>query len=102
MVVRLHPGQSRRLSQCLEKEEGYGVETTTRRTWLEVENETTSQSICGLEICFQSVPQAIDIRLLNSQGDTISESQEYVSARAKSETSISTETLNIEQNKTRQ
>ena len=43
--------------------------TTPRRTWLEVENENTSQSICGLEICFQSVPQVqhIDDRLLEQR-----------------------------------
>lgn len=79
MVVRLHPGQSRRLSTCLDKEEGAVVErdsSVTRRTWLEVENENTSQSVCGLEISFQSAPQAIDIRLLNSEGDAIAESQD--------------------------
>ena len=33
------------------------METVTRRTWLEVENEKTSQSVCGLEISFQAPPQ---------------------------------------------
>jgi hypothetical protein len=110
MVVRLHPGQSRRLSSCLDKEDASDASTTvTRRTWLEVENEKTSQSVCGLEISFQAPPQAIDIRLLNSHGETISAtSQDYVGAEPtakseKSETnSISSETINLEINKTRQ
>lgn len=78
-------------------------DSVTRRTYLQVENENNSQSVCGLEISFQSAPQAIDIRLLNGQGDTISETQEMVAQTSeKTEQSISTETINIEQNKTRQ
>lgn len=84
------------------------METVTRRTWLEVENEKTSQSVCGLEISFQAPPQAIDIRLLNSQGETISTTQQDCTGAtgaktAASETnSISSETINLEINKTRQ
>ncbi|XP_023334061.1 uncharacterized protein LOC111705669 [Eurytemora carolleeae] len=107
MVVRLHPGQSRRLSSCIDKEErnDEGMDRMTRRAWLEVENEATSQNVCGLEISFQSVPQAIDIRLLNSRGDSISEAHGYTSGHqtaVKPDKSISTETINIEINKTRQ
>jgi len=101
MVVRLHPGQSRRLSTCLDKEESE-EQSVTRRAWLEVENENTAQSVCGLEISFQSVPQAIDIRLLNGQGDAISQSEGVEVGAAKQEKSISSETINIEPNKTRQ
>jgi len=91
----------------MDKEDVSAMETVTRRTWLEVENEKTSQSVCGLEISFQAPPQAIDIRLLNSQGETISTtSQDCTGATAKtaaSETnSISSETINLEINKTRQ
>jgi len=89
----------------MDKEESVEVErdSVTRRTYLQVENENDSQSVCGLEISFQSAPQAIDIRLLNGQGDTISETQETVTGAAeKTEKSISTETINLLQNKTRQ
>jgi len=98
MVVRLHPGQSRRLSACMDKAETR-VNNECSRTWVEVENEENAQSVCGLEISFQSIPQAIDIRLLNGAGDTIAQSQGEVTG-AKPEQSISTESINIE-NKTR-
>ena len=37
----------------------------TRRSWVgDVQDNNTTQSICGLEISFSSVPQDIDIKLI--------------------------------------
>jgi len=64
MVVRLHPGQSRRLSAYMDQQGQEGCDVT-RRSWVgDVQDNNTTQSICGLEISFSSVPQDIDIKLI--------------------------------------
>lgn len=61
MVVRLHPGQSRRLSAFLDHKDG----EVNGKSWLgDVQYDNNPSSICGLEISFSSVPQDIDIKLI--------------------------------------
>ena len=51
------------VKSCLfQGQEGCDV---TRRSWVgDVQDNNTTQSICGLEISFSSVPQDIDIKLI--------------------------------------
>ena len=59
MVVKLHPGQTKRLSAYLEDDE--------KRTEISNLEEEVRQSICGLEISFSSLPQDIDIKLIPAE-----------------------------------
>merc|ERR1712113_355055 len=62
MVVRLHPGQSKRLSAFLDSKEELEINS---RSWAgDVQYDNNPSSICGLEISFSSVPQDIDIKLI--------------------------------------
>jgi len=62
MVVRLHPGQSKRLSAFLDSKEELEINS---RSWSgDVQYDNNPSSICGLEISFSSVPQDIDIKLI--------------------------------------
>jgi len=66
MVVRLHPGQSRRLSAILDNKEENDMMNV--RSWTgDVQQDDNPTSICGLEISFSSIiPQDIDIKLIPS------------------------------------
>jgi len=66
MVVRLHPGQSRRLSAILDNKEENNMMNV--RSWTgDVQQDDNPTSICGLEISFSSIiPQDIDIKLIPS------------------------------------
>jgi len=111
MVVRLHPGQSRRVSAYMDKQDQKGEELSTQ-TWLgDVQYEDNRASICGLEISFSSVPQDIDIKLIPGNSNCAidnqaSGSEAKVDARptAPSDSSASSQPLETEpdQNKTRQ
>eukprot|EP00091_Calanus_sinicus_P003741 TRINITY_DN13919_c0_g1_i1.p1 TRINITY_DN13919_c0_g1~~TRINITY_DN13919_c0_g1_i1.p1 ORF type:complete len:131 (+),score=10.50 TRINITY_DN13919_c0_g1_i1:142-534(+) len=71
MVVRLHPGQNRKLSTMEDQEEAPGDQSEQMKNscgWLaEVQAEDDPSSVCGLEISFKSVPQDIDIKLISGQ-----------------------------------
>lgn len=71
MVVRLHPGQNRKLSTMEDQEEAPGDQSEQLKNscgWLaEVQAEDDPSSVCGLEISFKSVPQDIDIKLISGQ-----------------------------------
>jgi len=81
MVVRLHPGQSRRLSQCSLDNQVPGEHMRTNvtgdgemesRTYMaEVQSGACDNpnTVCGLEITFETVPQSIDIKLLPGPGE---------------------------------
>lgn len=79
MVVRLHPGQTNRLSAYLED-----TDKPSSRTWLaEVQAGDSLSSICGLEISFSSVPQDIDIKVIpgaghEAQGPLVVEAAEMI------------------------
>merc|ERR1712123_495849 len=76
MVVRLHPGQSRRLSAYMDQQDQKGEELNTR-TWLgDVQYQDNPASICGLEISFSSVPQDIDIKLIPGNSNCAIDNQE--------------------------
>merc|ERR1712223_1360475 len=66
MVVRLHPGQTNRLSAYVEDQD-----SPSRRSWLAEVQPGDTASICGLEISFSSVPQDIDIKVI--PGDSLEE-----------------------------
>jgi len=107
MVVRLHPGQSRRLSAYMDQQDQKGEELSTR-TWLgDVQYQDNPASICGLEISFSSVPQDIDIKLIPGNSNCAIDNQES-GPEAKAETgptqTSSEEPLETEPdlNKTRQ
>jgi len=82
MIIRLHPGQSKRLSAYLEQQLGDPADSL--HCARDIPYEDTPGSICGLEISFSSVPQDIDIKLIPageccediSQGGTAGASQE--------------------------
>jgi len=59
MVVRLHPGQTNRLSAYVEDQD-----SPSGRSWLAEVQPGDTSSICGLEISFSSVPQDIDIKVI--------------------------------------
>jgi len=64
MVVRLHPGQSKRLSAFLDQK---CENSASRQSWVgevECEESPSISSVCGLEISFSSIPQDIDIKLI--------------------------------------
>ena len=89
MVVRLHPGQNRKLSTMEDQEVLYTIVSSVYHLknkivqgapgeqsgqmnnscgWLaEVQAEDDPSSVCGLEISFKSVPQDIDIKLISGQ-----------------------------------
>lgn len=62
MVVRLHPGQSRRLSAFMD----YKDQTVNSKSWAgDIQCDDNPSSICGLEISFVSADiQDIDIKLI--------------------------------------
>merc|ERR1712106_1092766 len=107
MVVRLHPGQSRRLSAYMDQQDQKGEELNTR-TWLgDVQYQDNPASICGLEISFSSVPQDIDIKLIPGNSNCAIDNQESgqaAKAEASPHATASDEPLATEpdQNKTRQ
>jgi len=71
MIIRLHPGNSKRVSAYLEHQ-GEGGSADNTLSWSEdVKYEDTPGAICGLEISFSSVPQDVDIKLISAsdQGD---------------------------------
>jgi len=111
MVVRLHPGQTRKLSTMGEQEGAPGEQTKQRKNsvgWLaEVQTEDDPSSVCGLEISFKSVPQDIDIKLISGQANSQAEKQEdKPAARSKSvsKNSIARKSIDLspDLNKTRQ
>lgn len=62
MVVRLTPGESRRLSAFLDQKSD---REESVQSWLgDVQSEDNPSSVCGLEISFSSIPQDIDIKLI--------------------------------------
>lgn len=88
MVVRLHPGQTNRLSAYVEdqvtKEKNLILcqkpsdislcqDSPSGRSWLAEVQPGDTSSICGLEISFSSVPHDIDIKVIpgdnNLEGD---------------------------------
>ena len=86
MVVRLHPGQTNRLSAyvedqvskenlnlCQKKHLTSDQDSPSGRSWLAEVQPGDTSSICGLEISFSSVPQDIDIKVIpgddNLEGD---------------------------------
>jgi len=82
MVVRLHPGQSRRLSAYMDQQDQEGCDVTSR-TWVgDVQDNNTTASICGLEISFSSVPQDIDIKLIPGNSNCAIDNQESGQAAA--------------------
>jgi len=75
MVVRLHPGQTNRLSAYVEDQD-----SPSGRSWLaEVQPGGDTSSICGLEISFSSVPQEdIDIKVIPGDGNLEDGSEQIV------------------------
>jgi len=111
MVVRLHPGQTRKLS-TMGEQEGVPIEQTKQDKnsvgWLaEVQTEDDPSSVCGLEISFKSVPQDIDIKLISGQANSKAEKQEDKPAarhKAGPKNSIARKSIDLspDLNKTRQ
>eukprot|EP00092_Neocalanus_flemingeri_P026007 GFUD01028187.1.p1 GENE.GFUD01028187.1~~GFUD01028187.1.p1 ORF type:complete len:1141 (+),score=331.65 GFUD01028187.1:274-3696(+) len=108
MVVRLHPGQTRKLSNMEEQEGDQTKQQNNSVGWLtEVQAEDDPSSVCGLEISFKSVPQDIDIKLISGQANSQPEKQEAkTAARSKSvsKNSITRKSIDLspDLNKTRQ
>jgi len=106
MVVRLHPGQNRKLSTMEDQEapaQHQSVETS--RGWVaEVQAEDDPSSVCGLEISFKSVPQDIDIKLINGQQEKTEVKQSVAKSKSVSKSSITRKSIDMssDQNKTRQ
>lgn len=75
MVVRLHPGQTRKLSALSsdnsDQTGGQAGKKKDSLGWVgEVQAENDPASSCGLEISFQSVPQDIDIKIITDSQAT--------------------------------
>jgi len=111
MVVRLHPGQTRKLSTMEEQEASPGEQTKLEKNsvgWLaEVQAEDDPSSVCGLEISFKSVPQDIDIKLISGQANSQGEKQDDkpgVRPKSVSKNSITRKSIDLspDLNKTRQ
>jgi len=108
MVVRLHPGQNRKLSTMEDQE----APTTDQSEpvdnscgWLaEVQAEDDPASVCGLEISFKSVPQDIDIKLISGQQEKTEVKQPGAKGKSVSKSSITRKSIDLssDQNKTRQ
>jgi len=111
MVVRLHPGQNRKLS-TMEDQEGAQKEDMEEPNsscgWLaEVQAEDDPSSVCGLEISFKSVPQDIDIKLISGQANSQAEKMEVKppgKPKSASKNSITRKSIDMspDLNKTRQ
>jgi len=111
MVVRLHPGQTRKLSTMGEQEGTPSEQTKQEKNsvgWLaEVQAKDDPSSVCGLEISFKSVPQDIDIKLISGQAKSQAEKQEDKPAakhKAGPKNSIARKSIDLspDLNKTRQ
>ena len=64
MIVKLHPGDEKRLSAYLEGQQQNGESNVQLRDSSGPNKEEIRRSICGLEISFTSLPQDIDIKLI--------------------------------------
>merc|ERR1711913_100433 len=108
MVVRLHPGQNRKLSTMEDQEMPAGDQSEQVDNscgWVaEVQDEDDPASVCGLEISFKSVPQDIDIKLISGQQEKPEAKQPQAKTKSVSKNSITRKSIDIssDQNKTRQ
>ena len=64
MIVKLHPGDEKRLSAYLEGQQNGDSSNVQLRDSPGSNKDDIRRSICGLEISFTSVPQDIDIKLI--------------------------------------
>ena len=66
MIVKLHPGDEKRLSAYLEGQQNGESNVQLRDSGAGggPNKEDIRRSICGLEISFTSLPQDIDIKLI--------------------------------------
>jgi len=107
MVVRLHPGQNRKLSTMEDQEGAPGDQSEQEENscgWLaEVQSEDDPSSVCGLEISFKSVPQDIDIKLISGQQEK-TEVKPAAKPKSVSKNSITRKSIDLSSdlNKTRQ
>jgi len=106
MVVRLHPGQNRKLSTMEDQEAPppHQSEDNTRGWVAEVQDDDDPSSVCGLEISFKSVPQDIDIKLISGQQGKTEVKQPVAKGKSVSKNSITRKSIDMssDQNKTRQ
>jgi len=106
MVVRLHPGQNRKLSTMEDQEAPPPNESVDNsRGWVaEVQAEDDPSSVCGLEISFKSVPQDIDIKLISGQQGKTEVKKQVLQGKSVSKNSITRKSIDLSsvQNKTRQ
>jgi len=109
MVVRLHPGQNRKLSTMEDQEQAPAGDQSEQVDnscgWVaEVQDEDDPASVCGLEISFKSVPQDIDIKLISGQQEKPEAKQPQAKTKSVSKRSITRKSIDIssDQNKTRQ
>lgn len=108
MVVRLHPGQNRKLSTMEDQEEAPGDQSEQLKSscgWLaEVQAEDDPSSVCGLEISFKSVPQDIDIKLISGQQQEKAVVKPAAKTKSVSKNSITRKSIDMSSdlNKTRQ
>lgn len=112
MVVRLHPGQARKLSNC--SSVGYQVsnhhmselQSSTYRAEIHgsqcsVNTQSFDNACCasGLEITFESLPQTIDIRLIPEEDESKEHNHGLNGQEKSSDIALSNEQIS---NKTRQ
>jgi len=106
MVVRLHPGQNRKLSTMEDQEAPppHQSEDNSRGWVAEVQADDDPSSVCGLEISFKSVPQDIDIKLISGQQEKPEVKQPVAKGKSVSKNSITRKSIDMspDQNKTRQ
>lgn len=108
MVVRLHPGQNRKMSTLEDQEEAPGDQSDQLKNscgWLaEVQAEDDPSSVCGLEISFKSVPQDIDIKLISGQQQEKPVVKPAAKPKSVSKNSITRKSIDMSSdlNKTRQ
>merc|ERR1712083_808189 len=104
MVVRLHPGQNRKLSTMEDQEAPPPHQSEDNSCgWVaEVQDEDDPASVCGLEISFKSVPQDIDIKLISGQQEKPEAKQPQAKTKSVSKNSITQKSIDIssDQNKT--